>query len=784
MAINILDLNNLETLKFLDWDHITSEISSHAYFEPTQKYLCAPPKFYGIRYIEKRINAISYFLEDKLEHIEASINQLRAVPYQEEYFKLPEHIPKGKIFTFKELNFLANLFSAHGELTRLLEQAPFKNRFDLEPSFKRTFRNKFLTPFRVFVDPKGEVDYSKHPELSKIFNDIVKIERAIRDRIRTISQSPLYKDALQYAEHDTINDHFVLAIRSDSYKAEQGPIVSRSSSGLTLFVSPPELSEKNSKRLFLLAELEEIISKICAQFSEVLHPFGREFKNIQDNLLYVDEVVAKAQYSLKKELYKPEITQHKELRLKSYFHPLIEEPVLNDIEIPKDKKGLLISGPNTGGKTVTLKSISINYLFLHLGMYVPAQRATLYPFQKIFYFSHDQQDLKSGLSSFASEAKNYLSLLEEIRNDEALILVDEIFNSTSSEEASALAIALIEEIFRISDSLIFISTHHQFLKAHVHERGQLLSCHVGFDSKTHLPTYKLNMGTPGGSMAFDIFENLCKSFNRHNQIGKRAQEVLESDKLNYETLINELIAKQSELDDVLKENHTIKMDLERKARQQQGLLVLEKEKILNEFNKKLNKILEEAESLAVEARKGAFGIKGIQRKTSSIQNKAKELNNPEKEKAHSRPSLSPDDIKEGDTVYSELLKKNVEVIGLRLKQKKAFIRSGNKSLWCGFDTLFKASHKKVSAPVIHVSRNIPDRVEYDCRGMRLEEFRDLIENLAFAVENEDIPYALIVHGHGDGVLKEHIRKRFSKNSKISCMPDEGNDGCSKLELKK
>ncbi|MFZ8934178.1 MAG: MutS-related protein, partial [Bacteriovoracaceae bacterium] len=311
---------------------------------------------------------------------------------------------------------------------------------------------------------------------------------------------------------------------------------------------------------------------------------------------------------------------------------------------------MLISGPNTGGKTVTLKSIAINYLFLHLGMFIPSKKAKLYPFKKIFYFSHDQQDLKSGLSSFASEAKNYLYLLEEIRNDEALILIDEIFNSTSSEEASALAIALIEEIFKISQSLVFISTHHQFLKAYTHQQKQLISCHVGFDSVKHTPTFKLVLGTPGGSMAFDIFQQLCQNFKLHNNIGNRAREVLESDKLNYENLINELINKQTHLDKVIEENKRTQQQLERKKRQQDGLLLLEKEKILSEFNKKLDKLLAEAQSLSIQVKKGEIGKKGLQRKTSSLQGQARGIDSPQDFEQNLKPSLSIEQLKEGDTV--------------------------------------------------------------------------------------------------------------------------------------
>jgi DNA mismatch repair protein MutS2 len=217
---------------------------------------------------------------------------------------------------------------------------------------------------------------------------------------------------------------------------------------MTLFVEPLETREKANRRIFLLSEIEATILKLTIDLSKTVHQFAEEIKLISSWVQALDWLNTKATYSYKMHLTKPILSSRFHIELSGVFHPLLKNPVRNHLLLDNTHLGMIISGPNTGGKTVALKSLCVCVLFLHLGLYLPAQSAEIYPVDHLFYFSHDHQNLSEGLSSFASESKYYLELLTSL-GDKNLIVVDEIFNSTSSEEASALAISFLDEIFKV-----------------------------------------------------------------------------------------------------------------------------------------------------------------------------------------------------------------------------------------------------------------------------------------------------------------------------------------------
>src|SRR5690606_15629289 len=196
----------------------------------------------------------------------------------------------------------------------------------------------------------------------------------------------------------------------------------------------------------------------------------------------------------------PRIKDSPGFKFTALFHPLLKNPVKNTADCGKNNHGIVVSGPNTGGKTVFLKSIALSYLLFYHGFFVPASEAEMYPYEGLFYFGNDLQDLKAGLSSFSGEVRNYIELIERILPSN-LILIDEIFNSTSSDEASALSMAYFDELHKKSACHIIVSTHHQMFKTLIHQDRSYISCHVGFDTESMKPTYKIQWGTPGASMA-------------------------------------------------------------------------------------------------------------------------------------------------------------------------------------------------------------------------------------------------------------------------------------------
>jgi DNA mismatch repair protein MutS2 len=206
-----------------------------------------------------------------------------------------------------------------------------------------------------------------------------------------------------------------------------------------------------------------------------------------------------------------------------------------------------------------------------MGLFVPSNFAEINPVSGLFYFSNDHQDLKEGLSSFASESLYYLNLLTELAPNN-LIIIDEIFNSTSSEEASSLALALFEEIKKRSNSKILVSTHHQMLKTLMHSRIDYLSAHVGFDFDRNLPTYKLLSGEPGSSLAFKIFDKLSHDYNILNHISEKASQYLDQKQLTYESLLQDLSAKKIELDKLLSQNREYNQELKNQKKSMEGIL--------------------------------------------------------------------------------------------------------------------------------------------------------------------------------------------------------------------
>lgn len=206
----------------------------------------------------------------------------------------------------------------------------------------------------------------------------------------------------------------------------------------------------------------------------------------------------------------PEIVSTQLILMDDFYHPSLEHPVKNKFIMGNLQNVLLISGPNTGGKSIILKAICINYLLMYAGLPVAASAASLFDYKEIFYLATDGQDLNKGLSSFAAEAQKIIRIMDSIER-KSLLLVDEIFNSTSSEEASVIAFAVMNYWNKNQLGHAIFTSHHQTLKSWVHETNTMTSAHVGFDSDTGAPTYVLHLGIPGSSHAIEIFKKFLKT---------------------------------------------------------------------------------------------------------------------------------------------------------------------------------------------------------------------------------------------------------------------------------
>jgi DNA mismatch repair protein MutS2 len=782
MTLNLLDKRNYKNLELLDWPEILERITSRTHFEKSREILSSPfgPKDKGE--IEFSYDSLNYLLQDLTSITDTIYLYLGKIPRSKKYFYFIDGLKKGKMANIEELNFACLLLESYTSLKRSFGDWNLYPGDKIDPLVQKNLTVNFVGELRSFVEPSGEVHYERHPLLAKIYSKLKKLEGSLREEIGQIAASPLYANSLQYSEHDVINDRYVLAIRSDSYNKNHGPIVAKSSSGLTLFVEPTILVTLGNHRMQLLAELDEIFNRITQEFSLLLHSSYEELKVIRDFTIDLDITFSKAIYCHQMEFCRPKILNDFEIKTRDFFHPLITNPVKNDLDIFKENNGIILSGPNTGGKTVTLKSLALCHIFVHFGIFIPAEIAELYPVKNIFFFSNDQQNLAEGLSSFSSEVKNYITLLKDISSTENnLIFIDEIFNSTSSEEGSALGIALLEEIHALGPSKVLISTHHQVFKTYFHKTGNYLSAHVGFDEVTEGPTYKIETGSPGSSMALSIFGKLSEKFGVKGHIKDRAMELIDREKINYEGLLQELTIKKSRLDSLLLENNTINLNLKAQEKSQIGLLKLEKEKLWETYNLKLKKLIDRADkALKKEGRKTFY------KESSSLKQELRELdpNIEKKEKGHvdlKAPNL--EDIKVGDFYFSKMLRAQAEVLNINCRKKEIQIKSKNITLWCPVNSL--GILKEIQAPetTVRVKKEVLGKIELDCRGMRLEEFEAAVEKSLGELLTGDIPFLKIIHGHGEGVLKKWLRNYLKNNEDFDGKPDDENDGITRIDLK-
>jgi len=775
-------INNIlsQTLNNIDWHEIANQITFHSYFQDTKDIFLNNPQVFNDENIHDHLDNLSILsrlLEDGINFDSILFDSLTDTEDNHNFIK---NLNKGLVGDFKQLNFVCSSIENVFELKNSLPHGADKDVILELINDGQRLRNKFIKPLRTFVERNGNAYLERHPRLAQKISERNALEGKIREKVMNTLRDAETEKRLQFQGYDIINDRYVIPIRSDSYNAKIGLIISRSGTGHTLFVEPIAVRELCNKRMKIISEIDEIINDICQGYSNLLSDNYDFIQRVYGLLMKYDYNLTQAKYSLHKLLVKPEVSEDKEIKLISFFHPLIEDCVANNITIESQMSGLIISGPNTGGKTVSIKSIILAHVFLKLGFFIPAVEARLPLLNDIFYFDSDYQDLSHGLSSFAGETTAILEMLENI-NDNSLIAADEIFNSTSSDEASSLAISIISYLTNVKDSKVLISTHHQLLKTKMQTDERFLSAHVGYDFDTNKPNYRLIIGTPGSSMALTIFEKLSTKFNIDSSIIDNAKSILDQKYMTYEKLLQDLSHKKSDLDKLLVENRDLNSQLKNQKKSMEGVLYLEKQKAFELYKTKLEKQLDKINSL----RRSDMSPKQMQKRASEFKSSfLSETPNKKIEKPIEKKVVK--ELKVGSQYFCELMKQNCELISLN--RNKASVKIKGKTVQVPANSLFEMDrsqhkgHAKKEKVKINIFRSTNNDITIDARGMRLDKFQSQVLTGLEALLNGDIPYLLVIHGHGEGILKKWLRGHIKKDKDFSWTPEEGNDGCTRIEL--
>jgi len=463
--------------------------------------------------------------------------------------------------------------------------------------------------------------------------------------------------------------------------------------------------------------------------------------------------------------------------------------VKNDVYLDNVHTALIISGPNTGGKTALIKAIALSYRLYQRGLFVPALHAELYPYQTLFFLANDLQDIGLGLSSFSGEVTTYLKLSEHLQAHN-LLLIDEIFNSTASDEASALALAMIDNFNLRKQTHFVLSTHHQLLKNLAGERPTVLSGSMGFDVAEMKPNYRFYQGVPGQSMAVEIFERLGESNPYSTLIAEEARSLLDKKQVNYEKLVAQVSQKGRELDELLQANRLKERDLMNREKSLEGVMRLKLDDELSRAKARIEQISREALDIVEQARTGELS------KPRKIEDKFAELKRglspalpdagPTPTAEESTDTLPVHLLRPGNVYYNTFLKKEVQLQSIDWRKRQAIVAKGALTVNVPLNTFKKGTTVVNSFQQIRISvtRESERSYQLDCRGMRLEEFQHSVQKSLGDLLAGDTPVLSVIHGHGDGVLKAWLRGHIGKSKDFRwSVPETGNDGETEIRLR-
>jgi DNA mismatch repair protein MutS2 len=760
---------------------ILSEISQFAYFDSNKKNALKPERL-SILNIQKSFNqiniALDYINKEKDLNFFGSISKLNP---STDFLKLIISIEKGISLEVAQLN----------QLVLLIEAA--KNiDFDISPLDSNLLRdhklNVLVKKFRNLVDDDGEIDTRRHPELLELENKILDIEERSRRKIQELSNDRLFSDALQFAGHDLMNDRYVMPIKTDSFQSSMGLIVSRSETGSTLFVEPFEIKDLSQKRIEYISQFKKILFSIERDLSQELAIQSPLLKIIFFSIEEIDQLIAKAKFCQKRHLEQPIILNQPGFKFESLFHPLINDPIKNDVSLSNASIGLVISGPNTGGKTALLKAIALSYHFLSWGLFIPALSAEMYPYPFIHFSSLDLQNISQGLSSFSGEVTHYIDLFKRIKTTN-LIIVDEIFNSTSSDEASALAFSMLHHFHQDKKSQFIISTHHELLKRLTSADQRFTSGSMGFDLIKLKPTFKYLANTPGSSMALQIFSRLTPDFPLSQSITQDARTHLDNQHNQYEKLLSEV---SQRLIQISEDENNMKMRLEelkKREKDHEGLLYLKKQDELNNLGSFIQNIEKEAKALLQDVSNGEISkVKKVDERLFTLKSQLAEQNPIKQTPTKSdikHQLLPPQSLKVGSKYFATTLSKDGILKAIDWKKKSVLIGSGVLQWFVPFDSLAKALDNTPMGRVeVQIHREKEALFHLDVRGMRLDEFQHQIDQSLGQLLAGDIPSLSVIHGHGDGILKSWLRQMIGRSKDFSWqVPETGNDGETEIKLK-
>ncbi len=647
------------------------------------------------------------------------------------------------------------------------------------------------------IDDNGMVLDSASQTLRSIRQQLRTAVQRIREKLDSYTRGQNATKMLSDAIVTIRNDRYVIPVKAE-YRSHYGGIVhDQSSSGQTLFIEPNAVVQLNNDARALRVKEQEEIERILKELSMQVEIVASDLFHLVKTMATLDAIFAKAKYGTAEKCTRPTINQEGRIRLVKARHPLLkkEEAVANTIEFGNPDTAVVITGPNTGGKTVTLKTVGLCTLMAQSGIPIPAlDGSEVAVFESVFADIGDEQSIEQSLSTFSSHMVNIVDILKKF-DEHSLVLFDELGAGTDPQEGAALAISILDEVHG-RGARVMATTHYPELKAYGYNRPGVINASVEFDVETLSPTYKLLMGVPGRSNAFEI----SKRLGLPQHIISHAEGFTGTDRSEVDTMIASLeeSRKRAEQDAeetkrVLEESEALKQELAERLTDYEA----KKEQLAEKAREKAKKIVDEArresETVIRELRQlqkqAAAGVK-----EHEIIDARKRLEGALPE----NPVLKKEKQKKQ---RAQNLQAGDEIKVLSFGQKGTLLEKVSKDEWAVQIGVLKMKLPESDLEFVKPDKPQPTvsvhsvggrsgagvKLELDLRGERYEDALLRTEKYLDDAVLANYPRVSIIHGKGTGALRQGIQTMLKKDRRVKSYrfgeAGEGGYGVTIVELK-
>lgn len=769
-----------KSFKTLDFPKVINQLSKHAVSDlgKEKTHALSPSS----DYIE---------VKDKQEETEDGVKILRmkgGIPLSP-FIDIRPHLKRANIgaaLNGKEVAQIGKVIKSVREIDQFFVKLK-EDEIELKQLYKISDQFVALRPLEraifTVVDEGGYVLDDASTALRGIRTGIKQTESRVRQKLESIvrgSQAKFLTDAIITMR----NDRYVIPVKQENRTTFGGVVHDQSSTGQTLFIEPQSVVDLNNRLKQYQSEERSEIERILAEVTNVIMPHTAEIDQNMTVLVLLDFINAKAKYAQEIKGIKPLISENNAVSFLRARHPLLEESevVANDIILGEEYQTMIITGPNTGGKTVALKTLGLLQLMAQSGLQIPvAEQSVMGIFSSVFADIGDEQSIEQSLSTFSSHMTNIVEILNKI-DDQSLVLLDELGAGTDPQEGAALAIALLDAI-AAKGSYALITSHYPELKAYGYNRPQTINASMEFDVETLSPTYKLLIGIPGRSNAFEI----AKRLGLNDMVIESARQLMSGESQSVDEMIQDLENKRKQASQEtgkVREELQNAQALHRELKNAFKEYEAEKEQLKKKAEKEANQIIEKAqkdtekiiEDLRARQLQGAQGSAVKEHEFIEAQTRLSNLKLEEeslKKNKILQKQKRKKELKPGDFVQVESLGQKGTIVE----------KSGNKQWVVQMGMLKMKLNERDLTPAQQEKEPSYNRTslkstsmgsvstEIDLRGERVEAALNQLDQYIDQAILSNYPQVTVIHGMGTGAVRKAVQDYLKKHPQVKSYND-------------